>query len=133
MWVLTTHFQTAMQPAIGIPEGYVFTDAKQAMVSDVIRSVLPIERRTAGFVFDMFTSNLDMDQHPDQYPMESIRVPTLIIHAVDDPLAKYENAATLAARIPKGELLSIPSGGHLLLRMDETVQQEIARFVSSVE
>ena len=133
MWVLTTHFQTAMQPAIGIPEGYVFTDAEQAMVSDVIRSVLPIERRTAGFVFDMFTSNLDMDQHLDQYPMESIRVPTLIIHAVDDPLAKYENAAALAARIPKAELLSIPSGGHLLLRMEETVRQEIARFVKSVE
>ncbi len=133
MWVLTTHFQTAMQPAIGIPEGYVFTDAEQAMVSDVIRSVLPIERRTAGFVFDMFTSNLDMDQHPDQYPMESIRVPTLIIHAVDDPLAKYENAAALEARIPKAELLSIPSGGHLLLRMEETVRQEIARFVKSVE
>lgn len=133
MWVLTTHFQTAMQPAIGIPAGYVFTKTEQAMVSDVIRSVLPIERRTAGFVFDMFTSNLDMDQHPDQYPMESIRVPTLIIHAVDDPLAKYENAAALAARIPKAELLSIPSGGHLLLRMDETVQRAIARFVSSVE
>jgi pimeloyl-ACP methyl ester carboxylesterase len=133
MWTLTTHFQSTMRPAIGIPEGYVFSDAEQAMVSDVIRSVLPIERRTAGFVFDMFTSNLDMDQHPDQYPMESIRVPTLIIHAVDDPLAKYENAEALATRIPDAELLSIPSGGHLLLRMEETVRQEIARFVKSVE
>ena len=133
MWALTTHFQSAMQPAIGIPDGYVFTDAEQAMVSDVIRSVLPIKPRTAGFVFDMFTSNLDMDQHPDQYPMETIRVPILIIHAVDDPLAKYENAEALAARIPDAELLSIPSGGHLLLRMEGTVRQEIARFVKSVE
>ena len=133
MWVLTTHFQSAMQPAIGIPEGYVFTDTEQAMASDVIRSVLPIERRTAGFVFDMFTSNLDMDQHPDQYPMEKIHVPTMIIHAVNDPLAKYENAEALAARIPKAELLSLPSGGHLLLRMEEIVRQEIARFVKSVE
>ena len=103
------------------------------MVSDVIRSVLPIKPRTAGFVFDMFTSNLDMDQHPDQYPMETIRVPILIIHAVDDPLAKYENAEALAARIPDAELLSIPSGGHLLLRMEGTVRQEIACFVKSVE
>ncbi len=133
MWVLTTHFQSAMHPAIGIPEGYVFTESEQVMVSDVIRSVLPIKRRTAGFVFDMFTSNLDMDQHPDQYPMEKIQVPTLIIHAVDDSLAAYENAEALAARIPNAELLSLPSGGHLLLRMEETVQQEIARFIQSVE
>lgn len=133
MWVMTTHFQSAMQPVVGIPEGYVFTESEQAMVSDVIRSVLPIKRRTAGFVFDMFTSNLDMDQHPDQYPMETIRVPTMVIHAVDDPLAAYENAEALAARIPNAELLTIPSGGHLLLRMEETVRQEIARFVKSVE
>ena len=133
MWVLTTHFQSALQPVVGIPEGYVFTDAEQAMMSDVIRSILPIKPRTAGFVFDMFTSNLDMDQRPDQYPMESIRVPTLIIHAVDDSLAKYENAEALAARIPNAELLSLPSGGHLLLRMEETVRQEIARFIQSVE
>lgn len=29
-----------------------------------------------------------MDQHPDQYPMVEIQIPTLIICAVDDPLAK---------------------------------------------
>ncbi len=133
MWVLVTYFQSAMQPAIGVPDGYVFTEFEQAIVSDVIRSVLPIERRTAGFFFDMFTSNLDMDQHPDQYPMEKIQVPTLIIHAVDDPLAVSENAEALVERIPNAELLSIPSGGHLLLSMDETVQREITRFVKSVE
>jgi pimeloyl-ACP methyl ester carboxylesterase len=98
----------------------------------MIHSILPIEPRTAGFVFDMFTSNLDMDQHPDEYPMEEIRVPVLVIHAVDDSLAKYENAEALAARIPNARLLSIPSGGHLLLGMNDTIRSEIARFLHSV-
>ena len=133
MWTITTHFQSMMQPTVGVPEGYALSEAEQVMVTGVIRSILPIKPRTDGFVFDMFTSNQDMDQHPDQYPMEAIRVPTLVIHAVDDPLAKYENAEALAARIPNAELLSISSGGHLLLRMEEMVRAEIARFVSSVE
>jgi pimeloyl-ACP methyl ester carboxylesterase len=131
MWVITTYFQSIMQPSIGVPDGYPLSDAEQDMVSGVICSVLPIKPRTAGFVFDMFTSNLDMDQHPDKYPMEEISIPTLVIHAVDDPLAKYENAESLATRIPKAELLSIPRGGHLLLGMGEIVRSETARFLQS--
>jgi pimeloyl-ACP methyl ester carboxylesterase len=132
MWVITTHFQSMMQPAVGIPEGYQLSEAEQVIVSGTIRSILPIKPRTDGFVFDMFTSNVDMDRHPDEYPMEEIRVPVLVIHAVDDSLAKYENARALAARIPNAELLSIPSGGHLLLGMGQTVRSGTARFLHSL-
>ena len=133
MWGITTHFQEMMKPAVGIPVRFPLSDVQKVQVSDTIRSVLPIKLRTVGFIFDMFTSNVDMDQHPDDYPMESVSVPTLIIHAVDDPLASYENAAALAQRIPNAKLLSVPSGGHLLLGSDETVRSEIALFLSSVQ
>lgn len=132
MWTITTHFQSMMRPVVGVPEGYELSEAEQVMVSGVIRSILPIKPRTEGFVFDMFTSNVDMDQHADEYPMEEIRVPVLVIHAVNDSLAKYENAEALAGRIPNAKLLSIPSGGHLLLGMGETVRSEIARFLNSI-
>ena len=71
-----------------------------------------------------------MDQHPQDYPMESVSVPTLVIHAVDDPLASYENAKALAKRIPNAKLLSIPSGGHLLLGSSEIIRSEIAIFLN---
>lgn len=132
MWVITTHFQSVMHPAVGIPDGYPRSSAEQTIISEIIRSVLPIRPRTAGFVFDMFTSNVDMDLHPEEYPVEELRVPTLVIHAVDDPLAKYENAEALAARIPNAKLLSIPSGGHLLLGMGEAVRLETAQFLHSL-
>jgi pimeloyl-ACP methyl ester carboxylesterase len=132
MWTITTHFQSMMLPVVGVPEGYNLSEEEQVMVSGVIRSILPIKPRTAGFVFDMFTSNLDMDQHPDLYPMEEIGVPVMVIHAVDDSLAAYENAEALAARIPHAELLSLPSGGHLLLSQGETVRAEIARFLEPI-
>jgi len=133
MWLITTHFQSNMRPAVGIPNGYQLSDSEQAIVSTVIRSVVPIRRRTAGFVFDMFTSNTDMDQHPEEYQLENIRVPTLVIHALDDPLAKYENAAALAARIPNAEMFSVRSGGHLLLGSEAAVRAEIARFLRALE
>jgi pimeloyl-ACP methyl ester carboxylesterase len=132
MWVITTYFQSMMQPSVGVPTGYPLSNADQLMVSRVIRSVLPIKRRTAGFVFDMFTSNTDMDQHPYEYPLENIIVPTLVVHAMDDPLATYDNAEALAARIPNAKLLSIPRGGHLLLGMEQMVRSETAQFLQPV-
>ncbi len=131
MWTITTHFQSVMKPAVGVPEGYSLSEEENAVVSGVINSVLPIEPRTAGFVFDMFTSNLDMDRNPDQYPLEEIAVPTMVIHAADDSLAKYENAQALAARIPGARLVSIPTGGHLLLGNDGFVRSELAQFLQS--
>ena len=133
MWGITTHFQQLMKPAMGVPESYPLSDMEKVQVSDTIRSVLPIKLRTAGFVFDMFTSNVDMDQHPQDYPMESVSVPTLIVHAVDDSLASYENAKAMAERMPNAKLFSIPSGGHLLLGSDATVRSEIVLFLSSVQ
>jgi pimeloyl-ACP methyl ester carboxylesterase len=130
MWTITTHFQSMMRPVIGVPEGYELSETEQVMVSGVIRSILPIEPRTEGFIFDMFTSNVDMDQHPQNYPMESVSVPTLVVHAVDDPMASYENAKALAERIPNAKLLSIPSGGHLLLGSSEIISSEIAKFLN---
>jgi pimeloyl-ACP methyl ester carboxylesterase len=118
-----------MRPAMGVPEGYVLSDEEGKVVLDVIRSVLPIQLRTKGFVFDMFTSNRDMDRHPDQYPLENIAVSALVIHAADDSLASYENARALAERIPGARLLSIPTGGHLLLGDNDLIRSEIAKFL----
>jgi pimeloyl-ACP methyl ester carboxylesterase len=132
MWTITTHFQSMMRPVVGVPDGYQLSEEEQRMVSGVITGILPIRPRTAGFVFDMFTSNKDMDQHPDLYPMEEISVPVMIIHAVDDSLAAYKNAEALASRIPHAELLSLSKGGHLLLSQGETVRSEIARFIKSI-
>ncbi|OGO62916.1 MAG: hypothetical protein A2Z45_07235 [Chloroflexi bacterium RBG_19FT_COMBO_55_16] len=132
MWLITTKFQTMMHATVGVPKGYSLSEADQALVSDLIRSILPIQPRQAGFVFDMFTSNPDMDQHPQAYPLEELHVPTLIISAVDDPLAKYENARAMAERMPNAQLYTFPSGGHLLLGSGDTARLEIAKFLEAL-
>lgn len=132
MWLITTKFQAMMHATVGVPEGYSLSGADQVLVSDLIRSILPIQPRQAGFVFDMFTSNLDMDRNPQAYPLEELHVPTLIIAAVDDPLAKYENARAMGERIPNAQFSTFPSGGHLLLGSGDAARVEVARFLEAL-
>lgn len=131
MWLITTKFQGMMHATVGVPKGYSLSELDQVLVDDLIRSILPIRPRQAGFVFDMFTSNADMDSHPEAYPFEKIHVPTLVVSAVDDPLAKYENAKAMATRIPRARLISVSKGGHLLLDSGDLVKVEIERFLEA--
>lgn len=57
-------------------------------------------------------------------------MPTLIIHAKDDPLASYEAAERAAARIPGARFVSLETGGHLLLGQTGAIQRELASFLS---
>jgi pimeloyl-ACP methyl ester carboxylesterase len=70
----------------------------------------------------MFVSNFDINSG---YPLEEITVPVLIVNAVDDPLSLYENAQSAAERIPGAKLVTIESGGHMLLEHEERIRSEI--------
>lgn len=57
-------------------------------------------------------------------------MPTLIVHAADDPLASYENARSMAELIPGARLVTVKSGGHMLLGQGEVVRAAVADFLS---
>jgi pimeloyl-ACP methyl ester carboxylesterase len=57
-------------------------------------------------------------------------VPVLIVSAVDDPLTLYVNAQAMAERIPGARLVTIESGGHMLLGQEERVRSEIGAFLA---
>ena len=61
------------------------------------------------------------------YPLEQIRVPTLIVHGTEDEIVPFAQAAALANRIPGSDLLAIPRGEHLSLF---THRQEISSHVT---
>ena len=125
-WLLTTRFRSSMNSMIGVPKGFKLTSEHRAVVADVMTTVLPVRPRSDGALFDMFVSNPGINAG---YPLEDIAVPVLIISAVDDPLALYVNSKAMAERIPDAELLTIESGGHLLLGHDERVKSEIVAFL----
>lgn len=57
-------------------------------------------------------------------------VPVLVVSAVDEPLTLYVNAQSMAERIPGAKLVTIESGGHMLLGHKERIQSEIVTFLA---
>jgi pimeloyl-ACP methyl ester carboxylesterase len=95
-------------------------------VTEFIDSLFPVAPRARGAIFDAFVSNADVND----YNLEAIRVPTLIVHTKDDPLASHDAAKRAAGRIPGARLVSLESGGHLMLGQTEIVRNELAGFLA---
>ena len=52
-------------------------------------------------------------------PRGAIQAPTLIVHAADDTLQTWQNAAFAAATIPAARLMRFERGGHLLMAIEQ--------------
>ena len=128
-WLMTTYFRSSMNSIMGVPKGFELTPEYKADVAEVMKTILPVNPRSDGAVFDMFVSNADINSG---YPLEEIRAPVLIISAVDDPLTLYVNAKSMAERIPGAKLVTIESGGHMLLGHEERIRTEIVTFLAGV-
>jgi pimeloyl-ACP methyl ester carboxylesterase len=93
-------------------------------VAEILDSIFPVAERAAGAIFDGFVSDPDVNN----YDLEAVSVPALIVHAKDEPLASYDAAHSAAARIPGAHLVSLERGGHLMLGQEEAVRAELAAF-----
>ncbi|MDH5521076.1 MAG: alpha/beta hydrolase, partial [Acidimicrobiia bacterium] len=127
MWTLKTAARPAAAGLMGVPAGFPRTDDDARQIDRMLDSIFPIAPRREGAVFDAYVSNPEIVDHP----LEQIRVPTLIIHAEDDPLASFDAAVAASDRIPDAHLVALRSGGHLQLGQAERVRTEIAFFLTS--
>lgn len=125
MWLLRRFAPSMMNSLMGIPEGFPEDGHQEAYVKEMLDSIFPLQPRVEGAIFDAFMSNPEIND----YPLEQIAVPTLILHAKDDPLASYEAAEQAAGRIPGARLVGLDSGGHLGLGQTDRVRDAIADFL----
>ena len=95
------------------------------LASEVVESMNPISLRQDGIYHDRDTLTV-LPQ--DEFRLEQITVPTLVVHAVDDGLQPYSHAENTASRVPDAEFLSYEQGGHLLLLQLDEVREEVATF-----
>ena len=126
MWLLRAMAPPLIAGLMGIPKGFPQGDEQAAYVEEMLDSIFPLGPRAEGAIFDAFSSNPEINN----YPLEQITVPTLIIHTKDDPLASFTAAQAAAERIPRAKLLALESGGHLGLGQTEAVREAIADFLS---
>lgn len=126
MWSLKYFARPAFFRLLGVPRGFPRSPAQRHVLTELSNAIFPIGLRRRGAVFDAYVADPDINT----YPLEEIAVPTLIVHAVDDPLTSYSAAAEAASRIPGARLVSLDSGGHLLLGQSERVRRELADFLA---
>src|SRR5262249_31882796 len=72
-----------------------------------VQTVLPIGCRRAGILNDLVEN-----ARFDRGLLERVAVPTLIIHAVDDPLVPFADSEYAARAIGGAQLLALEDGGH---------------------
>ncbi len=124
IWVLKTLFPSVMIRLAGVPRSFSMTDDDARFANDFIDSMFPLAPRIPGVIFDAYVSNADVNN----YDLEAISVPTLLVHTKDDPLASHEASRRAAERIPGSRFLSLESGGHLMLGQTKIIHDELADF-----
>lgn len=85
------------------------------MDAKTIDTILPISERRLGVSIDAWISNPDMTRNFDDYPIEKLSVPTLLIHAKNDRVVPYFRVKKVVDRFPDLELVLFETGGHLLV------------------
>lgn len=99
------------------------------MDRETIGLIMPLNERHEGIVLDAKISNTDMSNHYEEYDMSKLSVPVLIMHAEDDKLADYNNAALWSKKIPNCTFVSFKSGGHLMTGNSEKINEEFNSFI----
>lgn len=99
--------------------------SEQAFVEELVDAFLPASRRIAG----IRNEGAALDPRI-RYALETLRIPTLVVHARDDRLNAFALGETLARRIPGAEFLPLARGGHLLLGSHAVVRERVLRKVT---
>jgi pimeloyl-ACP methyl ester carboxylesterase len=123
MWALKTFAPSTMARLVSaVPKGFALTAEDARFVTAFIDSLFPV--MPEGYDFDACVSNAAVNE----YNLEAISVPTLIVHTEDDQLASHEASKRAAERIPGARFVSLESGGHLMLGQTKIVRDELAEF-----
>jgi len=131
-WATMTFFGSTVEGTwAGVPGGRTLTPEEKADTRTLLTGILPVSARANGSSFDTYVSSPGIfnSSESSDYPFGTIEAPTVIISAVDDPLALHENARALAKQIPRAQMVAIPDGGHPLLGHFDEVKREITQFL----
>lgn len=99
------------------------------MDASVIYDMVPIADRKAGVIHDASVTNPDMARNFERYEIEALKVPTLILHAKDDKLAKFAEVEAVVDRFPHCTFVAFEDGGHLMKGHGEEVRRAVKEFV----
>ena len=124
-WAMVSYLPTSFHTAFGIPPQVqaTLTTAQRDSISYFLHSIIPISLRKQGTAYDRIVREVDL-------PLERIKVPLLVIHAEDDNIVPFANAAHVQNMIPNAQVLFFKQGGHLLIGQYHRVKKTIRDFLT---
>ena len=118
MWFSMRYFGFAFNAMMG----------SQAEGNTLYQTMLPASPRKHGIRADADITNIDMTLHFDRYPVERITAPILVVHAKDDPMAKYPDVERFLTRVNATTAI-FETGGHLISGHGDAVGMAIRAFI----
>lgn len=101
------------------------------MERNVVKTMLPIDKRKKGVKIDGEITNPDMAVNYDNYIIEEIEIPTLIFQSKDDKITKYEKFITSVKRFKNSTLKIFETGGHLLVGHEKEINDTVKNFINA--
>lgn len=93
--------------------------------------MLPIEQRKKGVKIDSEITNPDMALNFDDYNIENLQVPTIILQAKDDKLVNYKKTIKASKRFPKLTLKIFEDGGHMIVGHSVEIEKYVLEFITA--
>ncbi|MBN1190379.1 MAG: alpha/beta hydrolase [Dehalococcoidales bacterium] len=127
-WSITTCMQSFLLSMFGVSAKVQAgcTREERESVYDFMQSMHPISWRKGGIYNDRATLSGPL---LNEYPLDKITAPTLVVHARDDLLQPFSHGEHTAGNIPVARLLEFPSGGHMLAGHAGEVRSESVDFI----
>ena len=123
-WLAMKVARRAVVRFLGVPPALdaLATTPVHDRVTEIMRSILPLSERWPGIAVDNSTEL-------SAWPLNRLRLPTLIISARDDLYKTLPGARFTASQIPQAQLEILESGGHLMLGQSARVRSLISNFL----
>ena len=97
---------------------------ERVRIDAMLANILPVSRRVEGLRSDTAAS-----KHLSPSPLESIRVPTLVISARDDRYGTYASAQYTAGQIPSATFIGFEQGGHTWVGHNDEVMAAVVQLL----
>jgi pimeloyl-ACP methyl ester carboxylesterase len=112
-WLFYSIAPHAVFQANGVSRGLLaqikFEREKMHLLDALYQTTFPTTPRREGMINDM----QQLTSFPS-YPIELITAPTLVVHAVNDPIIPIESGEFSAQAIPNARFIRLEDGGHFV-------------------
>lgn len=130
-WLLYTTTPNTVFQANGVSRALlaqIKPDPEKIRLLDALyQTTFPSTLRREGMLTDM----QQLTTARPAYPIEQITVPTLVIHAVNDPIIPFEAGEFSAHTIPDAQFLRLEDGGHFVsVTHREEIMPTVQEFLS---